>query len=118
MLFSSIPFLFYFLPVTMILYFIAPRKLKNTALLLCSLFFYAWGEPKYLIFMVGAILQGYLLGLLIGKYRGTKLAKLFMTLSVVISLGLLCYCKYADFFISNFSSLMKPLHLSISNYLF
>ena len=88
----------------MILYFIAPRKLKNTALLLCSLFFYAWGEPKYLIFMVGAILQGYLLGLLIGKYRGTKLAKLFMTLSVVISLGLLCYCKYADFFISNFNA--------------
>ena len=88
----------------MILYFIAPRKLKNTALLLCSLFFYAWGEPKYLIFMVGAILQGYLLALLIGKYRGTKLAKLFMTLSVVISLGLLCYCKYADFFISNFNA--------------
>ncbi len=105
MLFSSIPFLFYFLPLTMILYFVAPGRLKNTVLLFTSLLFYAWGEPKYLIFMLGAILQGYILGLLIGKYRGTKLSKVFVTLSIVISLGLLCYCKYADFFISNFNAI-------------
>ncbi len=104
MLFSSIPFLFYFLPLTMALYFIAPDKLKNSVLLLVSLLFYGWGEPRYLIFMLFAILQGYVLGLLIGKYRETKAAKPLLALSVIISLGLLCYCKYTDFFIANFNA--------------
>ena len=78
MLFSSVPFLFYFLPATLLLYLIAPRKLKNSVLLLSSLVFYGWGERKYLIFMLAAILQGYLFGLLVGKFRGTKKSKLFM----------------------------------------
>ena len=98
MLFSSVPFLFYFLPATLLLYLIAPRKLKNSVLLLSSLVFYGWGERKYLIFMLAAILQGYLFGLLVGKFRGTKKSKLFMIISVVLSLGLLGYCKYADRF--------------------
>ena len=104
MLFSSVPFLFYFLPATLLLYLIAPRKLKNSVLLLSSLVFYGWGERKYLIFMLAAILQGYLFGLLVGKFRGTKKSKLFMIISVVLSLGLLGYCKYADFFITNFNA--------------
>ena len=58
MLFSSVPFLFYFLPATLLLYLIAPRKLKNSVLLLSSLVFYGWGETKYLFFMIAAILQG------------------------------------------------------------
>ena len=49
MLFSSVPFLFYFLPAALLLYFLVPRRLKNAALLLASLFFYAWGEPKYVV---------------------------------------------------------------------
>ena len=104
MLFSSVPFLFYFLPATLLLYLIAPRKLKNSVLLLSSLVFYGWGERKYLIFMLAAILQGYLFGLLVDKFRGTKKSKLFMIISVVLSLGLLGYCKYADFFITNFNA--------------
>ena len=105
MLFSSIPFLFYFLPLVIALYFAVPKVLKNTVLLLSSLFFYGWGEPKYLVFMLFSITQGYFLGRLIEKYRDNKrLAKLFLTLSVVVSLGLLCYCKYADFFIDNFNA--------------
>ncbi len=105
MLFSGIPFLFYFLPAVVILYYITPAKLKNTLLLFASLLFYAWGEPVYVIFMVIGILIGYISGLLIDKYRDNKkLAVTFLTLSAVVSLGMLGYFKYADFFISNFNA--------------
>ncbi len=105
MLFSSIPFLFYFLPCVLILYFIAPRCLKNSVLLLCSLVFYAWGEPRYVIWMLLAILLGYGFGLLIERFRDRPgLAKGILALSVVSSLLMLGYFKYADFFISNFNA--------------
>ena len=106
MLFSSIPFLYTFLPCVLVLYFLAPRQLKNTVLLLSSLFFYAWGEPRFVVFMVIAIVQGYMFGLLAEKYRSRPAgAKLCLWASAVISLGLLGYCKYADFFISGFNRL-------------
>ncbi|MBQ7961451.1 MAG: MBOAT family protein [Clostridia bacterium] len=104
MLFSSIPFLYYFLPAVLILYFIAPKKLKNTVILLSSLFFYAWGEPKYVILMVVSIAIGYVLGLLIEKFRGKTVSKVFLIFSVIFSIGALGYFKYADFFISNFNA--------------
>ena len=104
MLFSSIPFLYYFLPCVLLLYLVAPRKLKNSVLLLSSLFFYGWGEPKYLILMLLSITQGYIFGRLVEKYRGQKRAKLFLALSVVFSFLMLGYCKYADFFISSFNA--------------
>ena len=97
MLFSSIPFLYTFLPCVLILYFLVPGWLKNTVLLLSSLFFYAWGEPRFVVFMVIAIVQGYVFGLLAEKFRDRpKRAKLCLWASAVVSLGLLCYCKYAD----------------------
>ena len=105
MLFSSIPFLFYFIPCVIILYFAVPKCLKNSVLLLSSLFFYGWGERKFLIFMLISITQGYLFGLLIEKFRGKKLSKLFLTVSVLFGLGLLGYCKYANFFIENFNAI-------------
>ena len=107
MLFSSIPFLYYFLPCVLILYFVVPKCLKNTVLLVLlvfSLFFYAWGEPKYVLLMAVSITLGYVFGLLIEIWRGTKLSKLFLILSIVTSLGLLGYFKYADFFIANFNA--------------
>lgn len=104
MLFSSIPFLYYFLPCVLILYFVVPKCLKNTVLLLSSLVFYAWGEPKYMLLMAVSITLGYVFGLLIEIWRGTKLSKLFLILSIVTSLGLLGYFKYADFFIANFNA--------------
>ena len=103
MLFSSIPFLYYFIPWVVLVYFAAPKRLKNSVLLLASLLFYGWGEPKYLIFMLFSITQGYVLGILIEKYRGKKWSKVFLTASVLLSLLLLGYCKYADFFIHNFN---------------
>ena len=105
MLFSSVPFLFYFLPVVLLLYFLAPKKLKNTVLLLSSLFFYGWGEPRFLIFMLISIVQGYIFGRLIEKYNGMKRSKVFLTASLLFSLGILGYYKYADFFIENFNAL-------------
>ncbi|MBE6840465.1 MAG: MBOAT family protein [Ruminococcus sp.] len=106
MLFSAITFLYFYLPVTVLIYFIAPKPAKNAVLLLGSLFFYGWGEPKYLILMVISIIQGYVLGLLIDKSKRDKkekLSKLYISLSVVLSLGTLGYFKYADFFIENFN---------------
>lgn len=103
MLFSSIPFLYYFLPVVLILYFIVPKKLKNTVLLITSLVFYGWGEPKYVILMIASILIGYVSGLLIEAFS-QKTAKIILGISVAINLGFLGYFKYADFFIDNFNS--------------
>lgn len=106
MVFSSIPFLYYFLPACIAVYFLAPRCLKNAVLLLFSLGFYAWGEPRFIVFMLVAIAQGYVFGLLIEKFRERKtLAKWLMIISVLISAGLLIYCKYTDFFIENFNAL-------------
>ena len=104
MLFSSISFLYFFLPAVLILYAVAPKVLKNTVLLVSGLVFYAWGEPRYVVIMVISILVGYVFGLLIEKFRGKKLSKVFMILSVATDLGLLAYFKYADFFIENFNA--------------
>ena len=105
MLFSSIPFLFAFLPLTAALYFAVPKKLKNGILLLFSLVFYGWGEPKYLLLMLFSITQGYVFGLLIERTREKRRSKVYLTASVFVSLLLLGYCKYVDFFIGSFNSL-------------
>ncbi len=104
MLFSSIPFLYYFLPLVLLFYFAVPKALKNTVLLLFSLAFYAWGEPMYVFLMIATVGVNYLLGLLIEKFRGKVLSKIFVILSVTLSLGVLGYFKYADFFIENFNA--------------
>ena len=111
MLFSSIPFAYYFLPAVLVLYFLVPFRFKNAVLLAFSLVFYGWGEPVYLILMTLSILMGWVFGLLIGKYRGTKRAKLFLTASVVTSLGLLGWFKYADFAVENLNALGLDLAL-------
>lgn len=104
MLFSSIPFLFYFLPCVLVLYFIAPKPLKNSVLLITSLVFYAWDKPKFAIIMIVSIVLGYIFGLLIEKFRGTVMSKVFLALSVGSSLITLGIFKYTDFFISSFNS--------------
>ena len=104
MLFSSIPFLYYFLPSVLILYFIAPKKFKNTVLMLSSLVFYGWGEPKYVILMIASIIIGYFSGILIEAFSQKNLSKVFLGVSVAVNLGFLAYFKYADFFIENFNT--------------
>lgn len=104
MLFSGIPFLYYFLPCVLLLYYIVPFKIKNTVLLIFSLFFYAWGEPKYVLLMSAAILLGYIFGLLIEHFKGKPAARMLIILSVISHIAMLGYFKYADFFIENFNA--------------
>lgn len=105
MLFSSVSFLYYFLPIVLIIYFAVPTKLKNAVLFISSLVFYGWGEPKFLIFMLISITQGFAAARLIEKHRKKeRTARAVLIISAVLSLGLLGYCKYADFFIKNFNA--------------
>lgn len=110
MLFSGITFLYYFLPVVLLLYAISPKCLKNTTLLIVSLVFYGWGEPKYVFLMMATILLGYVFGILIEKAKTKAMSKLYCIVSVAISLSFLLYFKYADFFIANFNA---ATHLSV-----
>ena len=89
MLFSSIPFLYYFLPAVLLVYFLVPRKGKNAVLLLSSLIFYGWGEPKLLLLMVATILVFYLCGLAIGRAGEQKGKRFWLLVSVVTGVGLL-----------------------------
>ncbi|MCI8616594.1 MAG: MBOAT family protein [Lachnospiraceae bacterium] len=101
MLFSSITFLYYFLPLTLVLYFLSPGRLKNAVLLLASLVFYGWGEPKYVLLMVLSILSGYGFGLLVERYRKKRAGRALCVISVGISLSFLLCFKYLDFFLEN-----------------
>ena len=96
MLFSSIPFLYYFLPCVLILYHIVPKKWKNKALLLVSLVFYAWGEPKFVFLMIGMVLFHYFAGILIGKYGQTKKGKIVLWGTLAVGVGVLCFYKFSD----------------------
>ncbi|MCK4260774.1 MAG: MBOAT family protein [Halanaerobiales bacterium] len=127
MVFSSLVFLFIFLPVTLFLYFLVPRKIKNIILLFASLVFYAWGEPVYIFLMIFSSVVDYIHGLLIEKFRDEdKKAKLVVLSSVIINLSVLSFFKYADFCIENinyilgtsFISLNLPLPIGISFYTF
>ena len=99
MIFSSIPFLYYFLPAVLAVYFLTPRRGKNPVLLFSSLFFYGWGEPKLLLLMIFTIAVFYLCGLAIGRSETHKRA--WLLVSVCVGVGLLGLFKYADFFITS-----------------
>ena len=96
MLFSSIPFLYYFLPCVLILYHIVPKKWKNGALLLASLVFYAWGEPKYVFLMMGMILLNFAAGLLLAKKENDSFRKTVLWVTLAISVGVLSFFKFSD----------------------
>ena len=104
MLFSSIPFLYYFLPAVLLLYFLAPKKMRNGVLLLSSLVFYGWGEPKYVLLMIATIAAFYICGLGIEKAKTLPAKRIWLTASVVIGILLLTVFKYADFFIQSFAA--------------
>lgn len=116
MLFSSITFLYYFLPLIIIFYFLVPFRFKNFILLLFSLIFYSWGEPKYIILMILSIFCGYIEGLLIQKSVEKKYSRWVLACSCCIHLGLLGYFKYFDFLIENINALgghLSPLRIAL-----
>ena len=126
MIFSSVFFLFMFLPITLLLYFAVPRAFKNVVILIASLIFYAWGEPVYVVLMLFSTVVDYVNGRLIGRFRGRAQAKFFLVFSVVINLFILCFFKYADFLIQTVNNLTGaslpllnlPLPIGISFYTF
>ena len=119
MIFSSLEFLFVFLPITLLLYYLLPRPLKNTVLLVMSLVFYGVGEPVYILLMIFTILVDYLCGYLVGIWRTTspRRAKIALISAIVINLLLLGFFKYYDFLAINLSALpfvsIKPLSLTL-----
>ena len=127
MVFSSLIFLFIFLPITLLVYYLVPRKFKNLALLIFSLIFYAWGEPVYIVIMLFSTVFDYTNGILISKYREDKnKARIILILSMVINLGILAFFKYYGFFIENINGIFNlsltaktlPLPVGISFYTF
>ncbi len=129
MVFSSILFMFRFLPVVLLLYFIAPRKIRNVILFLFSLFFYAWGEPKYVFLMLFSITMDYTIGQAIDRFKKDghrKRAKAALLVSIAVNLGILAFFKYADFIVGSVNSLFGtafplpgiPLPIGISFFTF
>ncbi|MGN1305190.1 MAG: MBOAT family O-acyltransferase [Oscillospiraceae bacterium] len=127
MVFSSLVFLFYFLPVIMLIYFILPDKFRNFFILLTGLFFYAWGEPKYVVIMLISTAIDYTAGLLINKFNDKRnIQTIFLLVSVLMNLGLLGVFKYSSFIITtinsvfglNISDPQLPLPIGISFYTF
>ncbi len=106
MLFSSVNFLFYFLPVTVGVYFLVPYRWKNGVLLAASLLFYFYGEPVYTFLLLASSLSAYVHGLLIDRFRGGRLSRIFLVSSIVVGAGLLGFFKYADFTVTNLNSLL------------
>ena len=127
MVFSSLPFLFRYLPIVCAIYFILPKNLRNAFLLLASLVFYAWGEPIYVLLMLFTITFGWLSGLMMERYReNRRVAVAVMAGNILVSLGILGLFKYGNFFIANvnrlaglsMTSLRLTLPLGISFYTF
>lgn len=127
MVFSSLVFLFYFLPVVMILYFFSPTKVRNVIILISGIIFYAWGEPFYILIMLLSTAIDYTAGRMIDKFDGNeKLRRLFLIISVCMNVGLLSVFKYGSFIITNINGLLGtnifdpklPLPIGISFYTF
>ena len=126
MVFSSTLFLFYFLPIFLLLYYIVPFKFKNFILLIFSLLFYSWGEPTYIVLMIFSSIVDYSIGLIIDKYRYSYISKIGLISSIFINIGLLSFFKYYDFLILNINNIFNsniellnlPLPIGISFYTF
>lgn len=107
MVFSDLFFLYAFLPLCLLMYFIGkPIGWKNAMLIIFSLIFYAWGEPLWIILLIDSTIINYCCGLVIEHYRGTKLAKVGVAISLIVSLGLLGVFKYTDFVVENLNAIL------------
>ncbi len=105
MVFSSMVFIFVFLPAVILLYYIFPwRAWRNTLLCVSSLFFYAWGEPIYVLIMLFSVLLNYCAGLLLQNTAGQKRGKFILVVAVMLNLVALIFFKYVDFFIININT--------------
>ena len=106
MVFSSIVFLFYFLPIFFLIYFVLDRKYKNIFILLGSVFFYSWSAPRFIFVLLGTTVIDFYVVLLMDSLRQKSLRRLLLSISLAINLGLLFYFKYSNFFIENLNHLL------------
>ncbi len=113
MVFSSITFLFFFLPGVLLLYWLAGKKGRNLLLLFASLLFYAWGEGIYLLLMLASISINYICGRAIHAYRSRPSGRYFLVLGIILNLGLLGYFKYAQFLTENINYLLGILEIPL-----
>lgn len=107
MVFSSMTFLFAFLPITLIIYYISPKKIKNIVLAISGLLFYAWGEPVYVLIMIFCIVVDYVAGLLMEKSDSKKFRLTVMIVAVVLNLSTLAVFKYVSFIVGNINSIFN-----------
>lgn len=98
MVFSSLNFMFVFLPIVFGIYFISPRKIRNFILFIASLVFYAWGEPFYVVLMLFSTILNFVYGALVQKYKGKTSAKWILASSVVLNLGILGFLNIPTFY--------------------
>lgn len=117
MVFSSIPFLFFFFPFCLICYYLTPNRFKNYTLLVFSLFFYAWGEPIYILLMIFSTLVDFLNGRLLSKNNNKKTRRRFLFIAILINLSLLGFFKYTDLLIETinfiFNTNISPLNITL-----
>ncbi len=117
MLFSSVTFLYYFLPLVLAVYFVSPARFRNAVLLAASLVFYFFGEPVYCFLLIGSSLAGWLFGLWIDKARGTKRQKFPLVLGIAALLVSLGFFKYSDFLVKNINAVLGTnaglLHIAL-----
>ena len=111
MVFSSIIFLYLFLPLTIALYFLVGKKFHNFVLLCASLLFYAWGEGFFVLVMLCSIVVNYFSGLLIERFKDQPLSRFFFSVAVIFNLGLLSVYKYANFIVDNLNYLISLVHV-------
>lgn len=108
MVFSSLTFLFYFFPISLIVYYLTPKKFKNTVLFLSGIVFYMWGEPIYVVVMLSSTLFDYVAGRIMNKYdHSEKIRKAVLLCSIIVNIGLLSYFKYTNFLVSNINDLVN-----------
>lgn len=110
MVFSSIEFIFYFLPVVLLVYYLVPKGAKNVVLLIASLLFYAWGAPDFICIFIASMICNFMITGKMHRSSEPKARKLWLTASLVLNIGILAYFKYMNFFVDNLNTLLQFAH--------
>ena len=106
MVFSSIEFIFYFLPAVLLVYYLVPKVAKNVVLLMASLLFYAWGAPDFICIFIASMICNFMITNKMHRTKEIKGRKVWLALSLVLNIGVLAYFKYMNFFVDNLNALL------------
>ena len=115
MVFSSIEFIFYFLPVVLLVYYLVPKAAKNIVLLIASLLFYAWGAPNFICIFIASMICNFMITNKMHRTPGGKARKGWLAASLVLNIGILAYFKYMNFFVDNLNALLQFTHHNTLN---